>query len=155
YNYVGRRYYLLEYESSRLGDFTRFSRSLKGPAQIHIWIDLDTGLLAKGELAGWNTEPAGKQTLFELEQAFAGYGSDIQIRAPQVQSTRIQNIAPDEMWKRVTQCALPTYPPPACLTHITGTVDLGLGISPSGDVSNVRVLRTDHPILAQSALDAI
>jgi len=155
YNYVGRRYYLLEYESSNLGDFTRFSRSLKGPAHIHIWIDLDTGLLAKGELAGWNTEPVGKQTPFELEQAFAGYGLDIQIKAPQVQGTRIQNIAPDEMWKRVTQCVLPTYPSAAYLTHITGIVDLGLGVSPSGDVSNVRVLRTDQPFLAQSALDAI
>jgi len=116
---------------------------------------LDTGLLAKGELAGWNTEPVGKQTPFELEQAFAGYGLDIQIKAPQVQGTRIQNIAPDEMWKRVTQCVLPTYPSAAYLTHITGIVDLGLGVSPSGDVSNVRVLRTDQPFLAQSALDAI
>ena len=155
YDHAGRRYYLLEYESSNLGDFTRFSRSLKGPAHIHIWIDLDTGLLAKGELAGWNTEPAGKQTPFELDQAFAGYGLDIQIKVPQVQATRIQNIAPDEMWKRVTQCVLPTYPSAAYLTHITGIVDLGLGVSPSGDVSNVRVLRTDQPFLAQSALDAI
>ena len=56
-----------------------------GPAHFRIWIDSETGLLAKGELAARNKEPAGKETPFELEQAFAGYGLDIQIKAPQVQ----------------------------------------------------------------------
>ena len=70
-------------------------------------------------------------------------------------SGRIQNIAPQEMWKRVTQCVFPTYPPQAFSAHITGTVDLGLGVSPVGDVDNYRVLRSDHPLLIQPALDAI
>ena len=56
-----------------------------GPAHFRIWIDSETGLLAKGEFAVRNKEPAGKETPFELEQAFAGYGLDIQIKAPQVQ----------------------------------------------------------------------
>lgn len=70
-------------------------------------------------------------------------------------SGRIQNIAPEEMWKRVTQCVLPTYPGLAFDTHITGTVDIGLGISPEGEVgSNSRVL--DGPLLlVTSAVDAI
>jgi len=85
YHRLSRRYYLLEYESASLGDFATFSESLIGPAHFRLWIDSATGLLAKGELAARNKETAGKETPFELEQAFAGYGLDIQIKAPQVQ----------------------------------------------------------------------
>ena len=83
--------------------------------------------------------------------------SDAQIstQAPSnAESGRIQNIAPEEMWKRVTQCAFPTYPSLAFDSHIAGTVDIGLGISPKGDVANYRVL-AGHPLLVQSAVDAI
>ena len=83
--------------------------------------------------------------------------SDAQIstQAPSnAESGRIQNIAPEEMWKRVTQCAFPTYPGLAFDSHIAGTVDIGLGISPKGDVANYRVL-DGPPLLVQSAMDAI
>jgi TonB family protein len=69
-------------------------------------------------------------------------------------SERIQNIAPEAMWKRVTQCVFPTYPGLAFNAHITGAVSIGLGISPSGDVANYRVL-DGPPLLVQSAVDAI
>jgi hypothetical protein len=67
----------------------------------------------------------------------------------------IQNIAPEEMWKRVTQCVFPTYPALAFNSHITGTVDIGLRISPEGEVAmNSRVL--DGPaMLVSSATTAI
>lgn len=70
-------------------------------------------------------------------------------------SARIQNIAPEEMWKRVTQCVLPTYSALAFSSHITGTVDIGLGISPDGEVGiHSRVL--DGPaLLVPSAMNAI
>ena len=70
-------------------------------------------------------------------------------------SRRIQNIAPEEMWNRVTQCAFPRYPALAIDSHLTGTVDIGVGVSPEGDAGdNSRVL--DGPaLLVQSALDAI
>src|SRR5215469_3168897 len=71
------------------------------------------------------------------------------------QSGRIQNIVPEEMWKRLTQCVFPIFPQLVETAHITGTVDIGLGISPAGDVGNYRVLRSDHPLLIQPALDAI
>jgi TonB family protein len=71
-----------------------------------------------------------------------------------VSPERIQNIAPEEMWKRVTQCVFPTYPGLAFNSHIMGTVEIGLGISPDGDVANFRVL-LGPPLLAQSAIDAI
>ena len=67
---------------------------------------------------------------------------------------RIQNIAPEEMWKRVTQCVFPTYPGLAFNSHITGTVEIGIAISPNGDVANFRVL-SGPALLAQSAIDAI
>jgi hypothetical protein len=70
-------------------------------------------------------------------------------------SGRIQNIAPEEMWQRVTQCVLPTYSALAFNSHITGTVDIGLGISPEGEVGiHSRVL--DGPaLLVPSAMNAI
>jgi hypothetical protein len=88
-----------------------------------------------------STSPNGAQVAANAP-ANTGYG-------------RIQNIAPEEMWKRVTQCVLPTYPGLAFDAHITGTVDIGLGISPEGDVgSNSRVL-DGPPLLFKSAMDAI
>src|SRR6185437_5210305 len=48
------------------------------------------------------------------------------------ESRRIQNIAPEEMWNRVTQCVLPKYPTLAVDSHITGMVDIGLRVSPEG-----------------------
>jgi TonB family protein len=70
------------------------------------------------------------------------------------ESARIQNIAPQEMWKRVTQCVFPTYPLFARQSHITGTVDIGLGISPKGEVANHRV-RSGPAFLIPAAVDAI
>lgn len=68
---------------------------------------------------------------------------------------RIQNIAPEEMWNRVKECAFPRYPALAIDSHITGTVDIGLRVSPEGDVGqNSRVL-DGHPLLVQSAMDAM
>jgi TonB family protein len=69
-------------------------------------------------------------------------------------SKRVQNIPSDEMWKRVKECVFPTYPGLAFNAHIKGTVDIGLGISPEGDVANYRVL-SGHPLLVQSAVDAV
>jgi TonB family protein len=59
------------------------------------------------------------------------------------------------MWNRVTECAFPRYPALAIDSHITGTVDIGLGVSPEGDVGkNSRVL-DGPPLLVQSAMDAM
>jgi TonB family protein len=75
--------------------------------------------------------------------------------AANTESRRIQNIAPEEMWNRVAQCVFPKYPALAIDSHITGTVDIGIGVSPEGDVGkNSRVL-DGPPLLVQSAMDAI
>ena len=68
---------------------------------------------------------------------------------------RIQNIAPEEMWKRVTQCVFPTYSKLALTTNRSGTVDIGLGISPEGDVANTSRVLDGPPLLVSSAMDAI
>jgi TonB family protein len=79
-----------------------------------------------------------------------------QTKAPaNTESRRIQNIAPEEMWNRVTQCTLPKYPALAIASHITGTIDIGLGVSPEGDVGRNSRLLDGHPLLAQPAMDAL
>lgn len=70
-------------------------------------------------------------------------------------SARIQNIAPEEMWKRVTQCVLPTYSALALNSHITGTVDIGLGISPEGEVAIHSRVLNGPALLVPSAMNAI
>ena len=71
------------------------------------------------------------------------------------ESRRIQNIAPEEMWNRVTQCVFPAYPAPALNSHITGTVDIGLGISPEGEVTIYSRVLDGPALLVQSATNAI
>jgi TonB family protein len=71
------------------------------------------------------------------------------------ESRRIQNIAPEEMWNRVTQCVFPKYPALAFDSHITGTVDIGLGVSPDGDVDNNSRVLDGPPLFVQFAMDAI
>ena len=73
---------------------------------------------------------------------------------PQVDARRIQNAQPEEMWARVTQCFLPTYPELALASHISGTVDIGLCVTQKGDVTGYRVLR-GHPTLVNPAVSAI
>ena len=89
--------------------------------------------------------------------AFLAIPSDAQTSTdlpPQVDARRIQNVQPDEMWTRVTQCFLPIYPELALASRISGTVDIGLCVTPKGDVTGYRVLR-GHPSLVNSAVSAI
>lgn len=73
---------------------------------------------------------------------------------PQADGRRIQNVPPEEMWTRVTQCVLPRYPPLAEASHTYGIVDIGLCVSPKGEVANYRVL-SGHPSLVTAAGSAI
>src|SRR5271157_4752608 len=86
--------------------------------------------------------------------AVPGVAQDSTSLPPQVDARRIQNIPPEEMWTRVTQCFLPTFPELALASQTTGTVDIGLCVSPRGDVGNYRVLR-GHPLLVDPAIIAI
>jgi TonB family protein len=64
-----------------------------------------------------------------------------------------QNIAPEEMWRRVVQCVFPAQAT-THLSHAVGTVSVGLRISPDGEVTGYRVL-DGEPVLQVLALDAM
>jgi TonB family protein len=89
--------------------------------------------------------------------AFFAIPSDAQTSTdlpPQFDGRRIQNIPPEEMWKRVAECVFPYYPALALASETTGTVAIGLCVSPKGAVSNYRVL-AGHPSLVNAAVSAI
>ena len=75
--------------------------------------------------------------------------------APNTESRRIQNIAPEEMWNRVTECFFPQYPQLAVDTHTAGTVNIGLGVTPQGDIGDGFRVLDGSPLLVQPAIDAI
>jgi TonB family protein len=57
--------------------------------------------------------------------------------------------------KSVQELSTPAYPVSVRqVAYVTGTVEIGLAISPHGDVGNAHVL-TGHPMLVTSALEAI
>ncbi|MGA8763336.1 MAG: TonB family protein, partial [Candidatus Sulfotelmatobacter sp.] len=75
-------------------------------------------------------------------------------RAPARIESLFQNIQPDVVRTRVTYAVLPTYPADASQARVTGTVEIGLAVSPNGDVGSARVL-IGHPLLIAPALEAI
>ena len=97
-------------------------------------------LAALLSLAAFLAVPSGAQTSTELP--------------PQVDGRRIQNIQPEEMWKRVVECVFPFYPALASASGTAGTVSIGVCVSPKGTVENYRVLG-GHPSLVNAAVSAI
>ena len=69
-------------------------------------------------------------------------------------STRIQNILPGDVPRRVRHAEAPVYPEAAMRAHVTGTVEIGVGISPQGDVENYSVL-SGPAMLTPAAVEAI
>ena len=84
----------------------------------------------------------------------SGTSSLTQRSAPARTEALVQNIQPDVVRTRVTHAVLPIYPAYALQAHVTGTVEIGLGVSPNGDVGSARVLM-GHPMLITPALEAI
>ena len=126
-----------------------------------IWQTLAVTWVFVALLPGPNTgrqqhslEAKSSRTAQEPTSASQNNGAGVAKAAANTESRRIQNIAPEEMWSRVTECFFPQYPPLALYTHITGTVNIGLGVTPQGDIGNFRVL-DGPPLLVQSAIDAI
>ena len=64
-----------------------------------------------------------------------------------------QNTQNDEMVRRAKTKVQPTYPELAHKMNISGTVKIEVTVAPNGTVKEARVVG-DHPVLAQSALDA-
>jgi TonB family protein len=115
---------------------------------------LDTSPIEVKELKTTNLPGEG---IMAMAQAPAARSSAPGLSNPpaNTESRRMQNIAPEEMWNRVTWCVFPKYPALAFNSHITGTIDIGLGISPEGDVGNNSRVLDGPPLFAQSAMEAI
>ena len=78
----GKSYTTLTYMVPLAGDFKTFFAGSEGSAQVQLWLDPESDLLV-----GARVTPASTQApVRELQQAFAGYGGDVQIRAPQTES---------------------------------------------------------------------
>jgi TonB family protein len=61
------------------------------------------------------------------------------------------NITRPSVKKRVK----PEYPPEAAALGIKGVVEVGLDVNANGNARNLRVIRSDSPMLNQAALDAV
>jgi hypothetical protein len=82
HSYAGKRYTLLTY----VGDFELFFVRSPGSAQLELWIDSASGLLAKARLV-FAAPSGGAPAQFEYEQVFVGYSGDIRVEAPPVVRT--------------------------------------------------------------------
>ena len=71
------------------------------------------------------------------------------------QAPAFKNLTPEEAGKRVTHTVLPEYPEAARKAHVTGTVEIGLAISPRGVVGGGSRVLTGPPPLALAASQAI
>jgi hypothetical protein len=65
-----------------------------------------------------------------------------------------QNVAPEEMWTRVRQCVFPAHILATGDSYLAGTVDIGVRISPDGDVIGYR-LNDGEPSLSALSVDAM
>jgi TonB family protein len=118
--------------------------------------NLDTSPSALKELKAAHVPK--KVVLAMLQATAVASPSSAQVAAASLAGTRagrIQNVAPEEMWNRVTQCVLPTYSALALNSHITGTVDIGLGISPEGEVGISSRVLGGPALLVPSAMTAV
>ena len=116
-------------------------------------VNLDVPAKLKG-FKTTNSPKAESSRAQEPTNAPQNSGPGVTKATASTESRRIQNIAPGEMWSRVTECFFPQYPRLAMDTQITGTVNIGLAVTPQGDIGNFRVL-DGPPLLVQSAIDAI
>jgi hypothetical protein len=71
----GRRYTSVRYLLS--SEFKGFLGKSDGPMQVDVWIESETGLLAKARVT-----PAGSSAARFQQQVFVGYGGNVQIQAP-------------------------------------------------------------------------
>lgn len=81
YLYKGKHYYLLVYlfSADRHKEFPEFVAS--GPAQLRLWIDSESALLAQADFLPATNTP-GREPDKEFEQVFVGYSGRIQIEPP-------------------------------------------------------------------------
>jgi hypothetical protein len=74
---------------------------------------------------------------------------------PQANRPPIRNLTPEEAAKRIQQCVLPRYPDSQVRPLVAGTVDVGLVISTSGNVTEGTRFLSGPTLFRDSALQAV
>jgi Gram-negative bacterial TonB protein C-terminal len=74
---------------------------------------------------------------------------------PQLTRSPIRNLTPVEATKRILQCVLPSYPDSRVRPLVEGTVEIGLLISPSGDVIDGTRFLAGPTFFRDSAMQAV
>jgi hypothetical protein len=87
-NAAGRRFVVVEYDNVRLEEY-QILAGLKGiRPRARLWIDAETGHLAKGELIFRGKDSGDREVHKVFEQVFADYNADISVEAPSLAPTR-------------------------------------------------------------------
>jgi tetratricopeptide (TPR) repeat protein len=89
YRYREKHYLLLEYTGKIVRELSRFAwyfeeALLNICPQIHIWVDLKTDRLTKGELVIQDKGSDSKPIHYEIQQVFTNYNIEMQFRAPPI-----------------------------------------------------------------------
>ena len=91
YRYREEHYLLLEYTVRTVRELERFagyfeetSSVLNSRGQIHVWVDLKTDRLTKGELVIQDQDSDSEHIHYEFQQVFTNYNMDIRITAPPI-----------------------------------------------------------------------
>lgn len=75
------KYTVLDYRVVPRSDFGSITKGMTGPAEIRIWIDKRTNLIARGEMTVI-VAAEGKKSKVTWQQVFTGYGVPIRIEPP-------------------------------------------------------------------------
>jgi hypothetical protein len=107
HQYEGQRYLLLHYDAPASGDvcrgFLEGCEEPKYPKQIQIWINLESGFLAKGTILFKEKTPDGETPIGEMQRMFTCYNEDVKVYPPPW-----LNLVPDsEGQRRVVNTKVP------------------------------------------------
>jgi hypothetical protein len=83
------RYAVLEFENVRPGSYQILFEVEGMTARARIWVDAETGRLAKGELIFKGKNASNKQVELTFEQVFADYNSEITVQVPAAPAPRL------------------------------------------------------------------
>jgi hypothetical protein len=75
------KYTVLDYRVVRKTDFSAVSKGMTGAADVRVWIDQRTNLIARAEMT-LTVEADGKKSKMTWRQVFTGYGVPIRIDPP-------------------------------------------------------------------------
>jgi hypothetical protein len=84
YSFGAKQYLLLDYHLTTLDSFGAITQSFEPPAQVRVWVDAQTALLARADVSGQRKEHDGSRSPLHLSQEFAGFNAHLDIKQPRV-----------------------------------------------------------------------